>query len=66
MVWILLVLPLAVKMLQSEWQTPEKTVTKTSTELAPSSAKYEPIHEIKDTNPTSDSLQLMSTELGKS
>ena len=49
-------------MLQSEGQTPEKTVTKTSTELVPYLGKTEPTHEIKDTNPTSDSL---STESGK-
>ena len=53
---------LAVKILQSEVQIPEKTVTETSTELAPSLGKYEPIPKITDTKPTSDSL---STESGK-
>ena len=54
---------LVVKVLQSEKQIPEKTVTETSTELVPSLGKYEPIPVIKDTKPTSDSL---STESGKS
>ena len=54
---------LVVKMLQSERQIPEKTVTKTSTELVPSLGKYEPIPELKDTKLNSDSL---STESGKS
>ena len=63
MVWILLLMPLAVKVLQSEGQIPEKTVTETSTELVPSSGKYEPIPEIKDNKSTRDSL---STESGKS
>ena len=56
-------MPLAVKVLQSERQIPEKTVTETSTELVPSLGKYEPILEITETKPTSDSL---STESGKS
>ena len=63
MVWILMVMPLAIKVLQSEGQIPEKTVTETSTELVLQIPKYEPIPEIKDTKPTSDSL---STESGKS
>ena len=63
MVWILSVLPLAVKVLQSEGQIPEKTVTETSIELVPSLVKYEPIPEITDTKPNSDSL---NTESGKS
>ena len=58
-----MVMPLAIKVLQSEGQIPEKTVTETSTELVPSIAKYEPSPGIKDTKPTSDSL---STESGKS
>ena len=49
-------------MLQSEGQIPEKTLAETSTELVPSHAKYEPLPEITDTKPTSDSL---STESGK-
>ena len=53
-------------MLQSEGQTPEKTVTKTSTELVSSLGKYESTHEIKDNNPASDSQHLLSTESGKS
>ena len=53
---------LAVKMLQSEGQIPEETVTETSTELVPSPAKYEPIPEITDTKLNSYSL---STESGK-
>ena len=56
-------LPLAVKLLQSERQIPEKTVTETSTELVPSPGKYEPIPEITDTKLNSDSL---STDSGKS
>ena len=46
---------LVVKMLQCEGRIPEKTVTETSTELVPSLGKYEPIPEIIDTKPTSDS-----------
>ena len=53
---------LVVKMLQSEGQIPEKTMTETSTELVPSIGKYESISEIKDPKLTSDSL---STESGK-
>ena len=49
-------------MLQSEGQIPEKTVTKTSTELVPSLGKYKLIPEITDAKLNSDSL---STELGK-
>ena len=48
MVWILLVLPLVIKVLQAEGQIPEKTVTEKSTELVPYLGKYEPIHEITD------------------
>ena len=55
MVWILSVLPLAVKVLKSEGQILEKTVTETSTELTPSLGKYELIH---------DSPHLLSTESG--
>ena len=47
---------LVVKMLQSEGQIPEKTVTETSTELVPSLTKYKLIPEI------SDSPHLLSTE----
>ena len=54
---------LVVKMLQSEGQIPEKTVTGTSTKLVPFLGKYEPTSEITDTKLTSDSL---STESGKS
>ena len=53
-------------MLQSEGQIPEKTVTEISTELVPSLGNYEPIPEIKDTKPTSDSPHFLSTESGKS
>ena len=63
MVWILLLMPLAVKVLQSERQIPEKILTEKSTKLVPSLGKNEPIPEITDTKPTSDSL---STESGKS
>ena len=63
MVWILLVLPLAVKVLQSKGQIPEQTVTEKSTKLVPSLGKNEPIPEITDTKPTSNPL---STESGKS
>ena len=62
MVWILSVLPLTVKVLQSEGQIPEKTMT---TELMASLEKYEPISEIKDTKVTSVSPHFMSTESGK-
>ena len=63
MVWILIMMPLAVKVLQSERQILEKTVTEKSTKLVPSLGKNEPIPEITDTKPTSYSL---STESGKS
>ena len=63
MVWILLLIPLAVKVLQSERQIPGKIVTEKSTKLVPSFGKNKPIPEIKDTKPKSDSL---STESGKS
>ena len=63
MVWILLLMPLAVKVLQSERQIPEKILTEKSTKLVPSIGKNEPIPEITDTKPTSDSL---SIESGKS
>ena len=57
-------------MLQSEGQIPEKTVTKTSTELVPYFGQYEPIAEIKDTKLTSDSAHFLSdspsTKSGKS
>ena len=56
-------MPLAVKVLQSERQIPEKIVTEKSTKLVISLGKNEPIPEIRDTKPTSDSL---STESGKS
>ena len=56
-------MPLAVKVLQSERQIPEKTVTEKSTQLGPSLGKNEPIPEITDTKQISDSL---STESGKS
>ena len=56
-------MPLAVKVLQSERQIPEKTVTEKSTKLGPSLGKNEPIPEITDTKQISDSL---STESGKS
>ena len=58
----IIILHLAVKMLQSEGQIPEKTMIETSTELVPSPGRYEPIPEITDTKPTSDSL---STKSGK-
>ena len=57
---------LVVKMLQSEGQMPEKTVTETSTEQVNMLGKYKLIHEIKDTKPTSDSPHFLSTESGKS
>ena len=63
MVWILLLMPLAVKVLQSERQIPEKIVTEKSTKLVPSLGKNECIPEITDSKPPSDSL---STESGKS
>ena len=62
MVWILLLMPLAVKVLQSERQIPEKIVTEKSTKLVASLGKNEPIPKITDTKPSSDSL---STESGK-
>ena len=54
MVWIQLLMPLAVKVLQTERQIPGETVTKTSTELVPSLGKYESIPEIKDTKLNSE------------
>ena len=57
---------LVVKVLQSERQIPEKTVTETSTEVVPSLGKYKPILEVRDTKATSDSPHLLSTESGKS
>ena len=54
---------LAVKVLQSEGQMPEKTLTETSTELVPSLGRYVPIPEIRDTKPTSDSLSIESGKL---
>ena len=48
-------------MLQGEGQI-EETVTEKSTKLVPSLRKNEPIPEITDTKPTSDSL---STESSK-
>ena len=56
-------MPLAVKVSQSEGQVPEKIVNEKSTKLVPSLGKNEPIPEITDTKPTSNSL---STESGKS
>ena len=53
-------------MLQSEGQIPEKTVTETPSELVSHLGKYEPIPEIKDTKPTSDSPHVLHTESGKS
>ena len=55
---------LVANMLQSEGQIPEKTVTKTSTELVSYFGKYKPIPEIKDTKLTSDSPHFLSTKLG--
>ena len=55
---------LVVKMLQSEGQIPEKTVTETSTELLPHCGKYETIPEITDTKLTSDSSHFLSTKSG--
>ena len=67
MVWILSVLPLAVKVLQSEEQIPEKTVKKTFTELVPYFGKYQPIPEITDTKSTSHSSRVvLSPESGDS
>ena len=67
MVWILSVLPLAVKVLQSEEQIPEKTVNETSTELVPYFGKYQPIPEITDTKSTShSSLGVLRPESGNS
>ena len=63
MVCIFMVMPLAVKVLQSEGQIPEKSVTEKSTKPVRSPGKNELIPEIKDTKLTSDSL---STESGKS
>ena len=64
MVWILSVLPLTVRVLQSEGQIPEKTMTEKSTELVPSLGKNEPTPEIKDAKPTSDYPHFLSTESG--
>ena len=58
----MIIMHLAVKLLQSKGQIPDKTVTETSTELVPSLGEYEHISEITDTKPTSDSL---NTESGK-
>ena len=66
MVWILLLLPLTVKVSKCEEQITEKTVKETSTELVPYFGKYNPIPEIADTKPTSDSPHLLSTESGDS
>ena len=55
---------LVVKMLQSDGQIPENTVTKTSTELVPSLGKYEPIPEIKDPKLTRISPHFLSTKSG--
>ena len=63
MVWI--VLPLVIKVLQSEGQISEKTVTEKSTELVPYLGKYKPIPEITDAKATSDSPHLLSPESGK-
>ena len=60
---LILLMPLAVRGLQSERQIPEKIVTEKSTKLVPSLGKNEPVPEITDTKPTSESL---STESGKS
>ena len=60
MVWIVMVMPLAVNVLQSKGQIPEKSVTEKLTKLLPSLEKYEPIPE------TSESPNLLSTESGKS
>ena len=64
MVWMLLLLPLTVKVSKYEGQITEKTVNETSTELVPYFGKYDPIPEIADTKPTSDSPHLLNTESG--
>ena len=62
MVWIVLLLPLTVKVSKCEGQITEQT----STELVPYFGKYDPIPEIADTKPTSDSPHMLSTESGDS
>ena len=66
MVLMLLLLPLTVKVSKYEGQITEKTVNETSTELVPYFGKYDPIPEIADTKPTSDSPHLLNTESGDS
>ena len=55
---------LVVKMLQSDGQIPENTVTKISTELVPYLGKYEPLPEIKDPKLTRISPHFLSTKSG--
>ena len=66
MVWILLLLPLAARVSKCEGQITEKTVNETSTELVPYLGNLDPIPEIADTKPTSDSPHLLSTDSGDS
>ena len=57
---------MTVKVLQSDSQIPEKTVTETSTELVLSLEIYKSISEITDSKLTSDCPHLLSTESGNS
>ena len=66
MAWIIIMMPISVKMLQSEGQIPEKTVNEASTELMPYLRHFEPIPKIADTKLTSDSTHLLSTDSGDS
>ena len=59
-------MPLAVRVLQSEGQIPEKTVNETSTELVPYLRHFEPIPIIAFTKPSSNSTHLLSTDSGNS
>ena len=66
MIWVLLLLPLTAKVSKCEGQITEKTVNETSTELVSYLGNLDPIPEIADTKPTSDSPHLLSTESGDS
>ena len=57
-------MPLAVKVLQSKGQIPEKTVNEISTELVPYLKHFEAIPKMADTKSSSDSTHLLSTESG--
>ena len=66
MAWILSMLPLTVKVLQSEEKMPEKTGNVTFTELVPYFRNLDPIPEIADTKPTSDHSDMLNTKSGDS